>query len=133
MSDIHFINTDKSDFKKEYFKAMDKKFEDERKKNVKKGKGELTLETFLDKEEKNCAKAEKLTFFYFLLPVIATAWSYFYTFHIVGNNTSNPVVRICVFLILSSLIALLFYKSFKKSLALQKAWIKSKRDEIESN
>lgn len=40
--------------RKEFPKEMEKKFEKARKKSLKKGKGELSLEAFLDKEEKAC-------------------------------------------------------------------------------
>lgn len=135
MSDIHFINGNKSDFQKAYFKAMDKRFEEQRKKSVKKGNGELTLEMFLDKEERECAKVEKMKLFiYFLFPIIATALAYLYTGLIDGfGRISSPVIYVFVMLIASSLVGLLLYKNIKKSLILRKKWIKSKRDEIKSN
>lgn len=134
MSDIHFIKGNKSDFQKAYFEAMDKRFEEQRKKSVKKGKGELTLEAFLDKEERDCAKAENIKFIYFLFPIIATALAYLYTGLIDGfGRISSPVIYVFVMLIASGLIALWHYKNVKKSLILRKEWIKSKRDKIDKN
>ena len=134
MSDIHFINGNKSDFQKAYFEAMDKRFEEQRKKSIKKGNGELTLEAFLDKEERECTKAENMKLIYFLFPIIATALAYLYTGLIDGfGRISSPVIYVFVILIASALIALRLHKNIKKSLILRKEWIKAKRNETESN
>lgn len=133
MSDIHFINTDKSDFQNAYFKVMDKTFEKARAKSLAKGGEELTLEAFLDKNARDCDKAEKIKFIYFLLPIIVTPLSYLYTSLINGfGRISNPVIYVCVILITSALIALLLHKNFKKSLALRRAWISARREEIKA-
>lgn len=134
MSDIHFINTDKSNFQNEYFKVMDKRFEQAREKNVKNGNGELTLEAFLDKEELSCDHMEKIKFIYFLLPMIMPLLSYPYIKLTAGFDTTLEfIISVCVLLILSSLIGSLFYKNIKKSLVLRKAWIKSRRDGIKES
>ena len=133
MSDIHFINADKSDFQNEYFKVMDKTFEKARAKSLAKGGEELTLEAFLDKNERDCDRAEKMKFIYFLFPFIVTPLSYLYTSLINGfGRISNPVIYVCVILITSGLVALLLYKNFRKSLALRRAWINTRREEIKT-
>lgn len=134
MSDIHFINTDKSNFQDEYFKVMDKTFEKAREKSLAKGGEELTLEAFLDKNERDCDKAEKIKFIYFLFPFIVTPLSYLYTSLINGfGRISNPVIYVCVILITSGLIAFLLHKNFRKSLALRRAWINTRRGEIKES
>ena len=131
MSDIYFINTDKSNFQNEYFKVMDKRFEKAREKSLKKGKVEITLEAFLDKEEQDSNRVEKMKSIYFLLPIIVTALAYLYTGLIDGlDSISSPIIYVCVILITSSLITMIFYKNIKRSLALRRAWINSKRDGI---
>ena len=132
MSDIYFINTDKSNFQNEYFKVMDKRFEAMQKKSIKKGKGELTLEVFLDNEERDCDRAKKILFIYFPLPIIATALAYLYTSLIDGFGRTNHIVYVCVLLILSSVVIFLHYKSSKKSIAYRRAWINAKREEIKA-
>ena len=118
-------------YQKEFFKAMDKRFEEQRKKSLKKGNGELTLAAFLDKEERDCDKTEKMKFIYFLFPIIATALTYLYTSLIDGfGRISNPVIYILVVLITSGLFGILCYKNLKKSMALRRAWIKAKREKI---
>ena len=133
MNDMHFINTDNSNFQNEFFKAMDKTFEKARAKSLSKGKGDLTFEAFLDKNERDCDKAEKMKFIYFLLPIIATPLAYLYTDLIDGlSRISNPVIYICVILIMSGLIGMLGYKNFKKSLAVRRSWIKARREEMKA-
>ena len=132
MSDIHFINTDKSNFQNEYFKVMDKRFEEQRKKSIKKGKGELTLEAFLDNEERDCDRAKKILFIYFPLPVIATALAYLYTSLIDGFGSTNHIVYVCVLFILSCVVIFLSFKSSKKSIDYRRAWINAKREEIKA-
>ena len=132
MSDIHFVNTDKADFQKEYFKAMDKRFEAARKKSIKKGNGELTLEAFLDNEERDCDRAKKILFIYFPLPIIATALAYLYTSLIDGFGRTNHIVYVCVLLILSSVVIFFSYKSSKKTIAYRRAWINAKREALKA-
>ena len=132
MSDIHFINTDKSDFQNAYFKVMDKRFEEQRKKSIIKGKGELTLEAFLDNEERDCDRAKNILFIYFPLPIIATALAYLYTSLIDGFGRTNHIVYVCVLFILSSVVIFLSFKSSKKSIASRRAWIIAKREEIKA-
>ena len=132
MSDIYFINTDKSNFQNEYSKVMDKRFEKMRTRSLKKGKGELTLEAFLDNEERDCDRAKKILFIYYPLPTIATVLAYLYTSLIDGFGRTNHIVYVCVLFILSSVIIFLYYKSSKKSIAYRRAWIEAKREEIKT-
>ena len=112
---------------------MDKRFEKMRARSLKKGKGELTLEAFLDNEERDCDRSEKLKFIYFLMPVIITAIACLYSSFLNGfSSISNSIFYDFVILIVSSVVVMLSYKDVKKSINYRRAWINAKREEIKT-
>ena len=143
----HIITKDKRRFKKENRITLNefigvsetvrndmeememKRFEKMNKRNVKKGKPELTFEQFLDFEEKECNKWDKQPTFYIALaigfPILVTA-----VLRLMNDFEHSYDMCFFFFLLLAveSLVIFGIYKAGKSGNEARLNWIKSKRE-----
>lgn len=118
----------------EFQNEMEKKFLKENRKNIKKGKAELTMEEFLKKEEKECKKAENLRLFYLLLPIVITAAAFAGTYVSGGFETLLDVLIFpAIMLIIEYAILIVIWKIVKIGIVQRKLWIDEKRKELNSD
>ena len=127
---VKFTDLVQNEVIKELDDTMMKRFEKGKKKNLKKGKGELSFEEFLDKEEKSCNLVEKMKLFYAILPLVATGVAYMITYLSEGFETyTDSVVFIGIMLAVEYPILLGMWKIEANGLKMRRAWIKAKRGE----
>lgn len=117
---------------KEFAEEMEKKYEKARKKNLKKGKGELSVGTFLEKEEKNCNRTEKMKCFYYILPLIVIGSAFLTTWKIHGfDGVTDAMIFIAVNLVIQYTLMTGIWKITWIGVKERREWIREKRDEIE--
>lgn len=118
----------------EFQNEMEKKFLKANKKNIKKGKAELTMEEFLKREEKECKKTENLRLLYLLLPIVMTAAAFVGTYVFDGFETLFDVlIFLAIMLIIEYSIMIGLWKIVKIGVAQRKLWIDEKRKELNSD
>lgn len=129
---VKFSDLVQDDVNTEISSFMEKRFDKAKKKNIKKGKGELTREAFLEQEERLCNRTEKQKLFYRLLPIIVTAFAYILTSLTGGFETyTDSIIFIIVMLAVECPILWGLWKVVKSGLDARRAWIKAKRNELE--
>lgn len=129
---VKFADMISEDIQKETAKNMEKRFEKAKRKSRKKGKGELSLSAFLDKEERSCDLSEKMKLFYIVFPVIITVISYIFTYLNEGFETyADSILYIGIMLVVEYLIVSSIWKINRNILTAIRAWIKEKRDEAD--
>lgn len=131
---VKFSDLVEEDFQKETAKTMTKKFEKAKVKSLKKGKGELSLDDFLEQEENLCAKSGKTKYFYYTFPAVLTAVLAISQYLSEGFDSHlDAFLYIAIMLAIEYSIILWFYKLERKSCAARMAWIQSKREESQSS
>lgn len=129
---VKFSDLVENDLTPEFSATMEKRFEKAKKKNLKKGKGELTLEAFLDSEERLNNRTEKQRLFYKLLPIGLTALSYVTTALSSGFETfTDSIIYVLVMLSVECPLLWGLWKIFKSGIDARRAWIKARRNELE--
>lgn len=129
---IRFSELMEKDVKNEFDSVMEKQFEKVRKKQWKKGKGELSLEEFIENEEKSCERAEKLKLFYILLPPAVTVLTYIFTYLNDGFETyMDAVIFVVIILAVEYAVLLGLWKIVKSGIKTRRAWVKMKQKELE--
>ncbi len=112
---------------------MEWKFQKANKRNIKKGKGELSMADFLKKEEKDCRITEKSKWFYILLPIVVIVPAYLAEYVSGGfESAADSIVFICVMLIIEYAIMFGLWKIAKSGAKDRRAWIEKKWAELES-
>ena len=109
--------------------TMEKKYLRAKKRRLRRGKVELTIEEFLDKEEKDCDRTEKMKFFYILLPLFIIVPS------CISSSFDGPVdvvIYISIMLIVEYSIMLFFWRITKSGIRQRREWITEKRRELEA-
>lgn len=118
----------------EFQNEMEKKFIKTNKKNIKKGKAELTMDEFLKKEEKECQKTENSRLFYLLLPIVITAAAFVGTYVFGGFETLfDALIFPAIMLIIEYAISFGLWKIVKNGVVQRKLWIDEKRNELNSD
>ncbi len=97
------------------------------KRNIKKGRGTLSMEEFLDMEEKDCIKIEKTKWVYYVSPlVITTVWAF--------NTTFEDIFSILLFIAINLAVqyyGMVFSWNITKGIWEEKRkWISNKRAEL---
>lgn len=129
---VKFSDLVEKDVTPEFSAAMEKRFFKAKKRNLRRGKGELTLEAFLDREEKSCNRTEKQKLFFRLLPVIVTALSYATTALNSGfESYTDSIAYILLMLAVEIPILWGMWKIVKSGIDSRRAWIKARRNELE--
>ena len=128
---VNFSDLVQNDVDTEISTLMEKRFEKAKKKNFKKGEGELTFEAFLDSEEKFNQRTEKQKLFYRLLPIGATALAYVTTCMTGGFETyTDSILFVLVMLAVECPILWGLWKIVKSGIEGRRAWINAKREEL---
>lgn len=128
---VKFIELVQAESQRDIPEEMEKKFKKARKKNLKKGKGELSLEEFIYKEEKECSRLEKSRLFYYVLPLICTAAAFVVTLFLDGfEGGADMLIFILITLGVEYPIMLGIWRISQFGVRERRAWIKEKREEI---
>lgn len=128
---VKFLDLVQEESRREFPKEMEKKYEKARKKNLKKGKGELSVETFLEREEKECDRTEKLRFFYYILPVIVIGSAFLTTWKMDGFDSGiDALIFIAINIVIQYSLMLGIWKIVKMGMEERREWIKEKREEL---
>lgn len=106
---------------------MEKKYQRANKRSIRQGKGELTMEAFLDKEEKACNNSKKLGVYYALLPIVITAASL-----LLGDydGLSDMIIYTGILLIVEYSLVLGCWRIERHRCAQCRTWIKMKREQL---
>lgn len=127
---IRFRDMVSAEFRDVFPDEMEKKYARANKRSIKKGNGDLPIEAFLEKEEKDCNITEKLKLLYYITPIVITAMGFI---EIEFESFLDAVFYITIMLAVEYCIMLGLWKVFKKGVDERRAWIKSKREELSSN
>ena len=129
---VKFFDLVQEESNGEFAKEMEKKFEKAKKRSLKKGKGELSLEEFLDKEEKDCDQTEKMGFIYYILPVAVTGGDFLLSYFTDGiESISDATAQAVLILAVQYPIMLGLFKIIKIGVAQRREWIRKKRNEAD--
>lgn len=112
--------------------VMQKQFEKEKKKALKKGKGELTMQAFLDKQEAECARLPAIKRFYIGFPICMVAVAYVGIYLNGGFESAlDSVLFLATMLAVEGLIMGVLWKIVKSGMQARLAWVKEKRASID--
>ena len=127
---IKFTDMVKEEAEKSFPAEMEKRFEKAQKRSLKRGK-ELTLEAFLDKEEKDCDRTERMWYFYFILPIPIILVAFMGTLLGEGFETAwDAVLFIVIQFVAEYALMLGLWGIVKSGLPGRRAWIAAKRAEM---
>jgi hypothetical protein len=125
---IRFRDIAGPEMEKVFPKEMERKFEKHKRRYLKKHKTPLTLEAFLEKEEKECRTLEKMKYLYFSLPLVIPAIA---LCTIEGfEGWTDKLLFAAIMLAMEYLAMLGLWKFLKKSIHLRRTWIRDKRAEL---
>ena len=123
---VRFSDLVNAEIDKDFPEEMEKKYQKANAQNLKKGKGNLSMEAFLLNEEKRCCNIEKSNIFYVLFPIIITAASVIFTEF---ESAVDRILYILIMLIVQFFIMRFFWKITKNSVEKTRVWITKKREE----
>lgn len=107
---------------------MEKKYARANARSIKRGKGELSIEAFLEKEEKDCRLSEKLRWLDYVLPLVITACC------AIGSDFDGVFdffIFVAIMLAIEYPLMLGFGKMTANGVKQRRAWIEAKRAELE--
>lgn len=131
---IRFLELVQEESRKGMPEEMEKKFQKAREKSLKKGKGELTLEQFLDKEEIECGKVERLKYFYILMPVLIVAAGFVFTLLGEGfESMADMVIYLAVMVCVETPLMYGLWRITRLGVRERREWIKEKREKSREN
>lgn len=111
---------------------MEQRYNKLNKRNIKKGKNELTYQEFLDKEEKDCTDSLNAKLFYYIFPLGITAIAYlFMEFTESFESNFDAVIYTAIMLAVLYPLMLGLWKFARNDAVQRRAWIKAKRKELE--
>ncbi|MEE1218734.1 MAG: DUF1048 domain-containing protein [Ruminococcus sp.] len=132
-NDIRFIDMVNQDLDEDLPKLMEEKYNTLNKRSIKRGKGELTMQAFLDKEEKDCDTIQKQKWLYYLMPMAITLIGFVSTYFTSGFDTVfDAVIFIAITLAIEFPIVLGIWRISKNGAIKRKAWIKYKREQLKN-
>lgn len=127
---LKFSDLVREEIRKDMSEEMAKKYDKARKRSLKKGKGELTFEAFLDKEEKECIKTEKLKWLYYLFPLILIIIFTAVTYLEEGfDSVPDAVFFVSILAAIEYPLMLGMWKLIHTGYAARLAWISEQRNE----
>lgn len=130
---IRFRDMVNAEFSKTFPAEMEKKYANANRRSIKRGKGPLSMEAFLVKEEKDCRLTEKLGILYYVTPVVIVLFVFLGTYYNDGfESLLDALIFAAILLVIEYAIMLSFWKISKKGVTERRAWISSKREELES-
>lgn len=105
---------------------MEKLYKKANKRSVRKGKGELSREAFLKKQEKNCRNREKFVWFYYVYPIANIVVAVTATALEGGfESTADLLIFLGIMLAVQYAFAMFFRKLDKEYTKKLRAWIES--------
>lgn len=108
---------------------MQKKYDKMNQKQIRKGREPLTWEAFLDKEEKNCERNERLVWFYYLFPVVITGIVTFWMCQNDGfENFADGLWFVGILLLVEYAVILGLWKMVKVGIEPHREWIFKERE-----
>lgn len=111
---------------------MEKKYNRAKRRYQKRGKGELTWEVFLDREEKDCDRTEKMRYFYYFFPLVVCAAAVVGTFVTDGfESMADLAIFVAIILGVEYLFLLTLWKIVKSGVKQRRAWLREEREKIE--
>ena len=130
---IRFTDMVNQDLDEDLPKLMEEKYNTLNKRSIKRGKGELTMQAFLDKEEKDCDTIQKQKWLYYLMPMAITLIGFVSTYFTSGFDTVfDAVIFIAITLVIEFPIVLGIWRISKNGAIKRKAWIKDKREDLKN-
>lgn len=130
---IKFTDLVSEEMRKDFPKEMEKKLEKARRKSLKKGNGELSVEDFLNKEEKECDVTEKQKALYYGFPPVISVLILLMTYFTDGFESVIDVILLFVIcLSVEYLIMVGMWRIVKSGITQRREWIAKKREEIKS-
>lgn len=128
---VKFFDLVKEESSSEFPKEMEKKFAKARQRSIRRGKGELSLEKFLEKEERDVDRTEKTGFVYYLLPVAIVGGGAIIRYLTGGfESLADEAVQGGIVLAVQYPIMIGLWKVVKLGAAERRKWIEGKREEI---
>lgn len=128
---IKFTDLVSEEMRKDFPEEMEKKLEKARRKSLKKGKGELSVEEFLDKEEKECGKSEKLKALYYCFPPVISVLVFLMIYFTDGFvSVIDVIIFFVICLAVEYLIMVCMWRIVKSGITQRREWIAKKREEI---
>lgn len=128
---IKFTDLVSEEMRKDFPEEMEKKLEKARRKSLKKGKGELSVEDFLNKEEKECDTTEKLKVLYYGFPPVISVLTLLMTYFTDGFESVIDVILLFVIcLAVEYFIMAGMWRIVKSGITQRREWIVKKREEI---
>lgn len=123
---IYFGDMVKDEIKKDFPDTMQKIYDKKNKRNIKRGKGELTIEEFIEKQEKQCRLSDKMRFFYYLFPIAAVIVVLVIEILNGGFETVfDAILMIAILLAVEYPIMMFFRKIDKSNTTMTRQWIKN--------
>ena len=123
-----FFDVVSSQSRVDYDSLMEKRYNTLNKRNLKKGKNALSMREFLDKEEKDCDKSDKMGWLFYGTPaVLVLAFLIDKDF----DSTFDMLIFIALTFALEFAIMHFFFKITKQATKEKRAWIHAKRAELD--
>ena len=124
---VKFSDLVGEEMKKTLPEEMEKKYQSVNKRRIRRGMGKLSMEEFLDNEEKACNDSKKLGFLYVAFPVIITALSLpFQEF----EGAWDMVLYVAIMLAVEYFFVLGCWRIECHRCTQCRAWIKMKREQL---
>lgn len=128
---IRFIDMVNQDLDEDLPELMEEKYNTLNKRSIKRGKGQLTMQAFLDREEKDCDNIERLKWFHYLMPVAITLIGFVFTYFTSGfESVFDALIFVAITLAVEYPIVLGMWKISRNSAIKRRAWIKAKREAL---
>ncbi|MBR6644265.1 MAG: APC family permease [Clostridia bacterium] len=108
---------------------MEKRYNAFNKRNIKKGLGELSMREFLDNEEKDCDRSDKMDWLFYVTPVAITGLSLFCADF---DSVFDMLFYNAIMLVVQYAIMHFFFKITKNTNAEKREWIAEKRNELDN-
>ncbi len=108
-------------------KMQEQRYKILNKRNIKKGKGILSMEEFLDMEEKDCAKNEKMKPLYYIIPLVMTILNVLTTDF---EDLFSAIFYISMHLVIYFAAMRFAWKIAKGTFDVKREWIANKRAEL---
>lgn len=119
---ISFFEKVNEESNQDFEKVLLSRFERINKRNRKKGKPEISMEEFLEKEEKDCVTSEKIQYVFLVIPVVMTVNMYF------TGQFENGIIDMAIFFVMCFAIEYFLWKTFKSSIDGWRTAIKNLRN-----
>ncbi len=109
--------------------VMEKRYNALNKRNIKKGRGELSFRDFLDNEEKECDKSDKMDWLFYATPIVLTVVALFVSDF---DSMFDMLLYIAMSLVINYVVMHFFFKISKNATVQKREWISEKRNKPDS-